>query len=61
MEDILLQLLRCTSGQVAGPQVSWDMADYSLTDVPVEKNERFSFGQSILCIVLFSWVWARDI
>ena len=52
--DILLQLLRCTSGQVAGPQVSWDMADYSLTDVLVEKNERLSFGQSILFIVLFS-------
>ena len=44
-----------------GPQVSWDMADYSLTDVPVEKNERPSFGRSILFIMLFSLVWACDI
>ena len=52
--DILLQLLRCTSGHVAGPQVGWDMVDYSLAEVPVEKKERFSFGQRILFIMLFS-------
>ena len=46
---------------MTGPQFSWDMVDYSLADVPVENNERFSFGQSILFIMLFSWVWARDI
>ena len=37
------------------------MADYSLTDVTVEKSKTLAFGQSILFIVLFSWVWVRDI
>ena len=59
--DILLQLSQCTSGQVAGPQVSWDVTYYGLTDVPVAKSERLAFGQSIPSIVLFSWIWARHI
>ena len=52
--DILLQLLPYPSGQVAGPQVSWDMTVYSLTDMPVEKSGKIAMGQSILFIVLVS-------
>ena len=44
----------CSSGHVAGPQVSWDMTDYSLTDAPVQKSEKLVFGQSIPLTVLFS-------
>ena len=51
---IPLQLLRCTSGQVTGPQVSWVMTVYSLICMPVEKRERLALGQMILLIVLFS-------
>ena len=46
---------------MAGPQVSWDMTDYGLTNVPKESRETLAIGQSIPFIVLFSWVWARDI
>ena len=56
-----MQLLQCTSGQEAGPQVSWDMVDYGLTDVLVENRERLASGQGILFIELFSIVWTRDI
>ena len=52
MGDILLQLLQCTSGHIAGPQVSWDMADSSLTEVTVGKRKRFPFGQRIPFILL---------
>ena len=46
---------------MAGPQVSWDMTDYSLTNVPAEKSERLAFGQSIPFIGLSSRIWERDI
>ena len=39
---------------MAGPQVSWDMTDYGLTNVPKESRETLAIGQSIPFIVLFS-------
>ena len=52
--EIPLKLLRCTPHQMEGSQVSWDMAVYSLTGIPVKEREGLAFVQRIAFIVLFS-------
>lgn len=42
--NIPLELLQCTSGQMAFRQVSWDITVYMLTDMPVGKSKRLTFG-----------------
>ena len=50
--NIPLQLLRCISGQVAGPQVSLVMMVHSLSRISVEESQRLAFGQGIVFTVL---------
>ena len=50
--NIPLQLLRCISGQVAGPQVSLFRMVHSLSGISVEESERLAFGQGVVFTVL---------
>ena len=52
--NIPLELLWYTSGQVAGPQVTWGMTVYSLTDIRLEESKSLAFNPRIPFIVLFS-------
>ena len=52
--NIPLELLRYTSGQVAGPQFTWGMTVYSLTDIPLEESKSLAFNPRIPFIVLFN-------
>ena len=52
--DFTLQLPRCISGQVAGPQVSLVMMVHSLTGMSMEESERLAFGQRIVFTVISS-------
>ena len=61
VRNIPLQLLRCISSQVAGPQGSLVMMIHSLSGISVEESERLAFGQGIVFILLSCLIWARDI
>ena len=52
--NIPLQLLRCISDEVAGPQVSLVMIVYSLTGISMKESETLAFGRWFAFKVLFS-------
>ena len=52
--NIPLQLLRCISDEVAGPQVSLVTIVYSLTDISMKESETLAFGRWFAFKVLFS-------
>ena len=54
VRKIPLQLLRCPSGNVAGPEVGLFITVSSVTDMAVKESERLAFGKGIVFIVLFS-------